>query len=57
VIFGTVMASFNVESFSLSRLKTIKSRHIISRFNLFKKVTHFEPADHDSTFRAPVLIS
>lgn len=57
VIFGTVMASFNVESFSLNRLKTIKSEDIIKRFNLFKKVTHFEPADHKTTFRTPLTIS
>ncbi len=57
VIFGTVMASFNVESFSLNRLKTIKSPDIINRYNEFKKYTHFEPADHSTTFFTPAFAS
>lgn len=57
VIFGTVMASFNVESFSLERLKKVTSEDIIARFNLFKKFTHFDPADHDTTFRKATLAS
>ncbi|OVE78256.1 sugar kinase [bacterium F11] len=51
VIFGQVMASFNVESFSLDRLQALSPEEIIQRFNQFKKYTHFEPADHTTTFR------
>lgn len=51
VIFGQVMASFNVESFSLERLKSLTQGEIIDRFNEFKRLTHFEPADHSTTFR------
>lgn len=46
VIFGTIMASFNVESFSLDRLTKLKQEEIVDRFNKFKTYTHFEPADH-----------
>ncbi len=55
VIFGTVMASFNVESFSLDRLKTVTPEQIIKRYGEFKRYTHFEPADHSSTFALPPL--
>lgn len=55
VIFGTVMASFNVESFSLDRLKKLTQQDILDRYNKFKKFTHFEPADHTTTFRPTVL--
>ena len=55
VIFGTVMASFNVESFSLDRLKKLKQEDIIERYNRFKAFTQFEPADHSTSFRPAVL--
>ena len=55
VIFGTVMASFNVESFSLDRLKKLNQQDIVDRYNRFKKFTHFEPADHTTSFRPTVL--
>ena len=56
VILGTVLASYNVESFSLDRLKTLTRNDIIQRYNLFKKYTQFEPADHSTTFHlAPSL--
>jgi sugar/nucleoside kinase (ribokinase family) len=50
VIFGTVMASFNVESFSLDRLTRLTNQEILERYAEFKKFTHFEPADHSTTF-------
>jgi sugar/nucleoside kinase (ribokinase family) len=50
VIFGTVMASFNVESFSLERLKTVSPTDILNRYSEFKRYTHFEPADHSTSF-------
>lgn len=42
VIFGSVMASFNVEAFSCERLKNLKQEDIRDRYCLFKKLTHFE---------------
>ncbi len=42
VIFGSTMASFNVEDFSLNRLKSLKGREIEERFKFFKKLSHFE---------------
>ena len=42
VIYGSVMASFNVEEFSLERLKTLKPPEIRERYRQFKELTHFE---------------
>lgn len=42
VIFGSVMASFNVEDFSLNRLKRLEYREIEARYRSFKALTHFE---------------
>lgn len=42
VIFGSVMASLNVEAFSLDRLKSLDYREIESRYREFKRLTHFE---------------
>ncbi len=42
VIFGSVMASLNVESFSLDRLRSLDYKEIESRYREFKKLTHFE---------------
>lgn len=42
VIFGSVMASFNVESFSLDRMKGLTYTDIENRYKEFKKLTHFE---------------
>jgi len=42
VIYGSVMASFNVEDFSLNRLRTLKTSDIRRRFLQFKELTHFE---------------
>ncbi len=44
IIFGSVMASYNVEAFSLNRLQDISKTDIENRFCAFKKLTHFEPA-------------
>jgi sugar/nucleoside kinase (ribokinase family) len=41
VIYGSVMASFNVEDFSLGRLKTLTIDEIEKRFESFKKLTQF----------------
>ena len=42
VIFGSVMASFNVEAFSLDRLKVLEYKEIEARYRAFKRMTHFE---------------
>jgi sugar/nucleoside kinase (ribokinase family) len=55
IIYGTVMASFNVESFSVERLKTVTPEAIIERYNKFKQHTHFEPADHTTSFKTAAL--
>ena len=42
IIFGSVMASFNVEDFSLNRLKGLEYREIEDRYRSFKAMTHFQ---------------
>lgn len=42
VIMGSVMASFNVEAFSLNRLKSLDYSEIEGRFREFRRLTHFE---------------
>ncbi len=43
IIFGSVMASFDVENFSIERFKNLTFREIKERFQAFNKLTHFEP--------------
>ncbi|MDR4479709.1 MAG: PfkB family carbohydrate kinase [Nitrospira sp.] len=42
IIFGSVMASFTVEAFSLDRLRILDYKEIEARFKEFKRLTHFE---------------
>lgn len=42
VILGSVMASFNIEDFSLDRMRTLTIREILDRFDEFKKISEFE---------------
>jgi len=42
VIYGTVIASFNVERFSMDRLKDLTREEILERFRALKRITHFE---------------
>jgi hypothetical protein len=42
MIYGSVMASFNVEKFSMERLKTLTRDEIEQRFKEFKKLSHYE---------------
>lgn len=42
IIFGSVMASYNVEAFSLDRIKILDYSEIESRFKAFRSLTHFE---------------
>jgi len=42
MIMGSVMASFNVEAFSLDRLRTLTAGEIETRFKTFKRLVHFD---------------
>lgn len=42
IVFGSVMASFTVEDFSLDRLRTLQYAEIDARYKSFKRMTHFE---------------
>lgn len=42
IIIGSVMASFNVEDFSLNRMKTLTLKEISERYKEFKRLAHFE---------------
>jgi len=42
VIIGSVMASFNVEDFSLDRLKRLKHKEIVERFEEIRNFSEFE---------------
>jgi len=45
IIFGTVLASFTVEKFSLDRLREITLSDIQERYRAFRALTHFEDFD------------
>ncbi|MCA1591904.1 MAG: PfkB family carbohydrate kinase [Acidobacteria bacterium] len=42
IIFGSVMASFNVEEFGTERVQRLTHEEINARFRDFKRMTHFE---------------
>ena len=42
MIFGSVMASFNVEEFGTERVRRLTHQEINDRFHAFKEMTHFE---------------
>ena len=42
VVYGSVMASFAVEAFSLDRLRVLDYKDIEGRFAVFKQMTVFE---------------
>src|SRR5216684_7774607 len=42
VIYGSVLASFNVEAFSLERLRTLTMDEIAERYQMFKAISTFE---------------
>ena len=52
IVFGSVMASFNVEDFSLDRMKRLEYREIEARYKSFKALTSFR--DIESLTRHPV---
>jgi sugar/nucleoside kinase (ribokinase family) len=42
IVMGSVMASFNVEKFSLERLRELQYPEIRDRYRAFRRLTHFE---------------
>ena len=41
IVFGSTLASFNVEGFGLSRLKEISQNNVLERYHSFQKLTQF----------------
>jgi sugar/nucleoside kinase (ribokinase family) len=46
IIFGSVLASYTVEKFSLDRLREISIADVNARYQEFRRLTHFE--DHEA---------
>ena len=44
MIYGSVLASFNVEAFSLERLRTLTKNEIEERYQIFRSMSQFESA-------------
>jgi cytidine kinase len=42
VIYGSVLASFNVEAFSLERLRTLTMEEVLARYELFRAMSAFD---------------
>src|SRR5262249_44212897 len=42
MIYGSVLASFSVEDFSLDRFRRLSAADVYARFHAFKQLTHFE---------------
>jgi sugar/nucleoside kinase (ribokinase family) len=42
VVYGSVLASYNVEAFSLERLRSIKQHDIDARYHAFRALSQFE---------------
>ena len=42
VVYGSVLASYNVEAFSLERMRTLTMHDVQERYQLFKLMSHFE---------------
>jgi sugar/nucleoside kinase (ribokinase family) len=52
IIFGSVMASFNVEEFGTERVQRLTHEEINQRFRDFKRMTHFEEIPFERAVRA-----
>lgn len=52
MIFGSVMASFNVEEFGTDRVRRLTEDEINGRFRAFKQMTHFEEIPFERAIRA-----
>lgn len=44
MIYGSVLASFNVEAFSLERMRTLTQKEIDARYEVFRAMSQFETA-------------
>lgn len=42
VVVGSVLASYNVEAFSLERMRSVEQKDILSRFAQFQDLSHFD---------------
>ena len=42
MVFGSVMASFNVEEFGTERVQRLTHKEINDRVTVFKQMTHFD---------------
>ena len=42
MIYGSVLASFTVEAFSLERLRTLSMKEVTERYEVFKLMSQFE---------------
>jgi sugar/nucleoside kinase (ribokinase family) len=51
MIFGSVMASFNVEEFGTARVRRLTHNEINERFHTFKEMTHFEEIPFERAVR------
>lgn len=51
MIFGSVMASFNVEEFGTERVARLTYDEINERFRTFKRMTHFDEVPFEGTSR------
>ena len=45
VVYGSVLASFNVEDFSLNRMRRLTRADIAARYRAFQEISHFEALD------------
>ncbi|HEX6622267.1 MAG TPA: PfkB family carbohydrate kinase [Pyrinomonadaceae bacterium] len=52
IIFGSVMASFNVEEFGTERVRRLTHEEINERFAAFKRMTHFEEIPFERAVQA-----
>jgi len=52
MIYGSVMASFNVEEFGTERVQRLTHDEINGRFSTFKRMTHFDEIPFERAMRA-----
>ena len=52
MIYGSVMASFNVEEFASERIQRLTHAEINERFRAFKRMTHFEEIPFEQAVKA-----
>jgi hypothetical protein len=52
MIYGSVMASFNVEKFGTERVDALDYPEINERFKAFKRMTHFDDIPFERTAAA-----